>query len=181
MADEMDQMVDVGGQTASLADLAGIDTDQIPETRGSSFPAGAVQFKCEKAELGIFGSDDTKKAGIKFELKCTNVMALLDSEIDMESVVGRTHNEVVFIAGKDSNGNVIDPMQKIGYTKTFMGDAGFKGSGKLQDLLAQFTGHEFLARIKHRKNPNDPDQPFAGLGIFVGFWKVAPVGETLPT
>ncbi len=159
-----EDLLKVGGEEASLADIAGLDTTEIAAKKGSAFPGGAFKFKCEKAELKVVGAGDNKKAGVVFDFICTDVTELADDKDDPEKVVGRHHTEVV---------TVEDLLEDIGHIKAFMADAGYQGTGSLQDILADFQGTEFFAKVKQRKDKNDPDIVYSNIGIKFGFWKVS--------
>lgn len=169
MSDD-DLMLDVGGEQVSLADIAGVDMDAVAEVRGTTFPAGFFKLKVENAKLAVVGQGDSKKAGIQFKFVCTDVMKLIDSSKDVESIIGKFHVETCFLT---------EPMEGLGKAKAFMADTGFKGSGKLGEILNGFAGHEFKCVITHRADKNDKDLIYANIGLNIGRWKVAPVDGEL--
>lgn len=168
---EDDLMLEVGGQSVSLAEIGNVDMDGVAEVRGVTFPAGAFQLAVETAKLGIVGSGKDRKPAVMFEFNCRNVIALTDSEVDAAVVIGKTHREACLLT---------DPMEGLGHVKAFMADTGFKGSGSLQELLEAFKGTEFLTRITNNPDKNDTSRIYANIGLNFGRWKVAPVGEDLP-
>ncbi len=170
MADE-DLMLDVGGEQVSLADIAGVNMDDVAEVRGTTFPDGAFKFAVEDAKLTVVGAKDSRKPGIQFTFKCTDVLALTDSSKDAESVISKNHMELLFLT---------DPMEGLGKAKAFMADTGYRGQGKLDAMLDGFKGHEFKAIIKQRVDKDDNSIIYANIGLNIGRWKVAPAdGELL--
>lgn len=167
---DQDMMLDVAGQQVSLADIAGINMDDVAEVRGSTFPAGAFKLVVDYAKLAVMGRDDDKKAGIQFKFKCSDVLSLIDTSKDADTIIGKFHVETCFLK---------DPMEGLGRTKAFMADAGFKGTGSLQELLAAFVGHEFKCVITNSPDRNDKDIIYANIGLNIGRWKVAPVDGEL--
>jgi len=192
MTDEnLQEMLDVGGTSVSLADIAGINMDEIEEARYSSFPGGMVQLKCEKAALDVRGTDP-KFGIIKLDFVCTNVHSLVDPNESAEKTIGKHHFEDVFIVG--GNLTQVDTAERIGYLKAFMHDTGFKVQGSLGELLQSYVGHEFIGVTKKKPRKDDPDLFNTNIGIGFGQWKVAPLPtpkstvattekqqETLPT
>ncbi len=178
MAEEnLQEMLDAGGQMVSLSDIAGINMDSVEEARYSSFPGGMVQLKCEKAELGIRGTSP-KFGIIKLDFVCTNVHSLVDPNESTERTIGKHHFEDVFIAGGDLT--QADTAERIGYLKAFMHDTGFKVQGSLGELLQSYVGHEFVGMTKKKPRKDDPDLFNTSMGIGFGQWKAGPVQAAAP-
>ncbi len=171
MSDEQDLLLEIGGESVSLADIAGIDMDNIAEVRTSLFPAGGFKLKVEIAKLDIFGSGQDKKAAVSFKFKCIDVLALADTALSANDVIDKFHQEPIMLT---------DPVEGLGRTKAFMADTGFKGSGKLHELLAGFVGTEFNTRITHRPDKNDKSRIYSNIGLNIGNWKVVPAAVKLP-
>lgn len=171
MSDEQDLLLEIGGESVSLADLAGIDMDNVAEVRTTLFPAGAFKFKVDTSKLDVFGSGQDKKAAIVFKFKCTDVLALTDTALHANDVIDKFHQEPIMLT---------EPMEGLGRAKAFMADCGFKGSGKLQDLLAGFIGTEFKTLITHRPDKNDKSRIYSNIGLNIGNWKVVPAAQELP-
>ncbi len=169
MPDE-DLMLDVGGEQVSLADIAGVDMDDVAEVRGTTFPDGVFKFVTEEAKLTVVGAKDDRKPGIQFVFKCTDVLVLTDSSKDPESVIGKKHQELCFLT---------EPLEGLGKAKAFMADVGYKGSGKLDAVLEGFKGHEFKAVIKQRVDKNDSSLIYANIGLNIGRWKAVPLDGEL--
>lgn len=166
-----DMMLEVGGEQVSLAEIAGVDMDDVAEVRGSTFAAGAFKFIVDDAKLAVMGKDKDAKAGIQYKFKCSDVLSLVDSSKDANAIIGKFHVETCFLT---------DPMEGLGRAKAFMADTGYKGSGKLEEVLDGFKGHEFKCVITNRADKNDKDIIYANIGLNIGRWKVAPVdGELL--
>ncbi len=169
MADD-DLMLDVGGESVSLADIAGVNMDDVAEVRGTTFPSGTFQFVTEEAKLAVVGQNENRKPGIQFSFKCTDVLSLTDSAKDADSVIGKLHNEMCFLT---------EPLEGLGKAKAFMSDTGYKGQGRLDAILEGFKGHEFKCKITQRADRNDKDVIYANIGLNIGRWKVAPVDGSL--
>ncbi len=169
MPDE-DLMLDVGGEQVSLADIAGVNMDAVAEVRGTTFPDGAFKFEVEEAKLTVVGSKEDRKPGIQFIFKCTDVIALTDSKVDADSVIGKKHQELLFLT---------EPMEGLGKAKAFMADVGYKGQGKLDAMLEGFKGHELKAVIKQRADKNDNSIIYANIGLNIGRWKAVSVDGEL--
>lgn len=158
----MSDLIKVGDMELSLADLAGLDMSTVAEYRVSAFPQGTFAWRGILAEIRPIDTQDGKKAAIVFEAECTQVYAVADESVDADSLIGRKHQESFFLN---------DLQKGLGAAKAFMVDCGMSGSGALTELLTQFTGHEFGAQVKHRKDKNDPDK------IYAGFRKAMPLAE----
>lgn len=172
MAEDDDLVLNVGDQTASLADIAGIAMDEIEEVRRFVFPRMIARWKIGKAELVVMKQKDTKVAVANFHFECMEPVAFADAadETRAESFVGKKHIEgIKFIDA--------DPKDTLGRIKAFMVDTGFKGSGTLQELLQQFADTEFIGRISVNPDPNDPDKKYNNFQLQFGDWKVAAVGD----
>lgn len=171
MSDNEDMLLEIGGETVSLADLAGINMDGVTEVRQTLFPAGAFKMRVEEGKLDVFGSGTDKKAAIVFKFKCTDVLALTDTSLVANDVIDKFHQEPIMLN---------EPIEGLGRFKAFAADAGFKGSGSLQELLANFVGTEFKTIITHRPDKNDKSRVYSNIGLNIGNWKIVPAGEELP-
>lgn len=148
-------------QGVTLADLAGIDMSEVEEYRGGGItPEGVYEWQVVSATLDKLSFLD-KKSGenvtapiIDIKLRANACLQCKDPGIDPVELVGIEFNERFFIR---------DAIKDIGKIKAFMSDIGFTGSGSLGDQLDQLINMEFTAAVKHRKNNNDPDRPYANL------------------
>jgi len=154
MSEDLDTMVNLTGSESqvSLADIAGIDMTDVKEVRFENLPIGSYEFKSEPGELSSIGEGEDAKALIRFPLIVTAVYAVSEG-VDAAIIVGKKH----------SQGFQIKTMEDLGRAKAFLVDAGFKGTGQLQELLTAFEGHVFRANIKHTRDKNDKDRIFANI------------------
>ena len=155
---EATETVLVGDEEVSLADIAEIDLGEVEEVTGfATIPAGVYEFRVQSAELTTIDTKDGPRGAIANELEIINVLNLVGaSEVDPESLIGRTHRETFFLSNLEEG---------VGRQKALMARSGFAESGKLTDLLDQFTGHTFIAAVKTRKDKNDPDRIFANIDL----------------
>lgn len=166
MAEE--DIVNLGDENFSLAELGEIDLDGVEEVRQFVFPTAACLWRIDSAKLGSMTEADKKVAAIILQLECEQVFAVADDKIDGDTLIGKNHVESIPIKSQEE---VLDAYGKI---KAFMTDIGFTGTGKLQERLAAMENFKFKGRIKNRPSSKDPDMHFANLGLRFGNWKVAP-------
>ena len=148
----------------SLLDIAGMDMAGVEEFEGGfdTTPKGVYHFRCKDAELTSVTYADKKtgnditRAIIQFEFEIVNVMAFVEDNINPDEWIGKQHRETVFIT---------DVAKGVGQAKAIMSNAGFTGSGSLQELLDAFVGTEFDAPVAQRKGKNDPDHVYANVKI----------------
>lgn len=139
--------------TTTLAELAGINLDDVKEQRFSTFPAGNFVWEviAEPNPPGLAKIKD--KAGAQFYLKCLNVLNMKDvSEApdgDPTKLIGKVHRETLFITTGES----------LGYIKAFLVDIGMKASGDMLKVMQSSVGRKFAGKIIHRPNKDDKDAP----------------------
>ena len=156
MAYEVKTLDDQGNEIeveVSLADLAGIDMDAV-EAQAGGFEVtqkGAYVFRCSDAKL----TDIADYPVVSFELEIVECMATSGDKTE-EQMVGEKHVENVFIK---------DVAKDIGRAKFLMQEAGYHGSGSLNDLLDGFVGTKFAAKIKHASAKDDKDKIYANLDV----------------
>ncbi len=145
-------------QTVSLADIAGIDMNAIEAFEGGfePTPKGVFLFDVKDAGLDTITSNDVDKAVIYFEMEVAECYALLDDNIETESLVGWKHRETIYIS---------DLAKSVGQAKAIMQNAGFSGSGTLEQMLDAFCGSQFVAPVKHRKDKNDTDKIYSNIVV----------------
>jgi len=151
MSDENDDEIDMGGETVSLAQLAGIDLDGIQERRMLVFPVGSYVWEViaepEPPKLANIGG----KGAVRFNLKCLNVIHVKNPEEapngNPADLVGKNYGETFFLTSLES----------LGWLKAFMVDIGGQGKGALNSLLLGTVGLRFTAPIAMEKNKNDKD------------------------
>ena len=157
-------------QEVTLADIAGIDMATVVENEGGfdSTPKGAYRFKCTDGELTEIEvtnkktGDKENRAIIRFKFDIVAVHSLVDDDIKAEDWVGKEHQEGIFVN---------DVAKSVGQAKAIMTNAGFSGTGTLQELMDGFCGTEFDAPIGQRKDKNDPDRVYSNIKI----GKITPV------
>ena len=120
------------------------------------------RWGCKDAGIDTIASGGFDKAVIFFELEAIEVYALVDDSIEPDSLVGWKHRETIFIS---------DLAKSVGQAKAIMQNAGFSGSGTLEQMLDAFCGSEFISPIKQRKDKNDTDKIYANLVV----GKITPV------
>lgn len=172
MPEDDDLVLNVGDQTASLADIAGINMDDIEEVRRFVFPRMIARWKIVESKLTVMKQKDTKVAVANWQFECMEPLAFANAEDESraESFVGKKHMEgIKFID--------TDPKETLGRIKAFMSDTGFKGAGVLQELLQQFVDLEFIGRISVNADANDPDKKYNNFQLQFGDWKVAAIKE----
>jgi len=147
-----DESVEIGGQTISLADLAGVNLEEVQEVRGFKFPKGFFKWRVLNSEIKKLG----EKAAIQTECECLQVINCNDPDVQDEATIpGKKFSHTQFLSD----------MEGLGRQKAFMADAGFKGSGALGELLNQFTGTEFYGKVVHKRNKDDADNPYVNMDL----------------
>lgn len=148
--DEMqDVMIELDGETFSLADIANVDMDDVSDNYGfEPTPTGNYDFEVEAAELTSVSWED-KDSGedvtmpiIKFVLKVVAVNSLADADKSPEDVLNTEHHESF---------TLFPPIAKsAGKAKVLMRDAAGIDSGTVIDRLNEFQGKRFRAAVKCR-------------------------------
>mgnify|MGYP003131557574 CR=1 FL=1 len=142
----------------SIADIAGIDMDQVEEYRFQLPPQGAYVWQCQEAGLDTIGQDPgTPAAVMTFKALETHGLVGLNPSEAEQDFVGVEHREVFFLReAKD-----------IGRVKAFLVDAGFAATGPFGDMLKRFGDEKttFAGRIKHRPDKNDKDKKYANINL----------------
>ena len=145
------EMVQLGNETVSLAELAGIDFSHIQEKRTFAFPVGhylwEVSTEPAPPKLQKLGDGPA----VVFNLKCLNVRAIKDGYgVKPEECVGQQHRETFFIRS----------LEDFGWLKAFLLDIGVPAqSGTPLQLLEKAANVKFAAWIVHTPNRKDKDAP----------------------
>lgn len=160
-ANEAGETVD---QEVSLADIAGIDMNNVEAFEGGFEPTPKGVYRFDVKDAGLDTMND--KAIIYFDTEVAEVYALVDDDKDPESLIGWKHRETIWIS---------DLAKSVGQAKAIMQNAGFTGSGTLEQMLDAFCGSQFVAPVKQRKDKNDTDKVYAN--IVVGKITPPPVAE----
>lgn len=145
------EMVQIGGETISLAELAGYDFSAVPEKRTFSFPPGhflwQVSAEPNPPKLQKMGDGPA----IAFNLKCLNVLAMKKDGtggVTPEECVGQMHRETFFIR----------TIEDFGWVKAFLVDIGvMKPTDNPLVFLEKSVDAKFAAWIIHTPNRNDKD------------------------
>lgn len=144
----------------SLADIANIDMNEVEAFEGGFEPTPKGVFTFDVKDAGLETIND--KAVIYFETEIAEVHALADDDADPEKLIGWKHKETIFVG---------DLAKSVGQAKAIMQNAGYEGTGTLEQLLDGFVGSSFIAPTKHRRDKNDADRIYSN--IVVG--KITPV------
>lgn len=160
-----------GGADVDLAQLAGMEMDGIKSQRRVKFNKGVYKWRI-LPETGFDIQDVTssktnqkyKRAVITMPLECLEVGDIFinpdQNEADMEEIrgnlVGKTHFERFPIEPSDKE-------TSIGYYKAFLEDIGLMVSGSLEHCVDSSKSHEFYGIIGHKKNQQDPDNPWVNI------------------
>lgn len=142
------EMVQIGNETISLAELAGYDLSGVPEKRTFSFPQGhfiwEVSAEPQPPKLLKMGDGPA----IVFNIKCLNVIALKGQDVKPEECVGQQHRETFFIRS----------VEDFGWVKAFLVDIGaMKPTDNPLAFLEPSVGLKFAAWIVHTPNRQDKD------------------------
>lgn len=155
MSDDNENIsVKIDGENITLAELSGLNMDDVQERRGEAFPKGVFVWEIDgenPPHLQAIGEGDKARAGVKFECKCIDVVTVTDSEFTgaNDSLIGKKHTETFFISTMDS----------LGYVKAFVKDIGAPYNPVFKLLLLGTVGARFQAPIGKTKNKNDSDAP----------------------
>lgn len=148
---DLNENVFMEGTSITLADIAGLNLDEIKEERFESLPKGVFIFEVEKAWLGKFGEGEKAKGGVGVKCKVMDVITCSDPSVPDPSVlVGKVHNQTFFIT----------QLKSIGYIKAFFKDIGAPSDSNFNQMLAKAAGTRFQGPIGKRKDPNDSDKEY---------------------
>ena len=156
--DDLNKKFMLDGQEVTLADLTGVSLDDVKELRGESFPKGVFIWEVDGEKpphLAVIGEGDKAKGAAIFRAKCLEVITMDDKEFtgDVNSLVGKVHQETFFLTTVES----------LGYLKAFMKDIGAPYNPNVKDLLAGSAGTRFQAPIGKRKDKDDADKIYTNL------------------
>lgn len=151
------------GTEFSLADLIDLDVSDIAEVRFTTLSPGVYEFEVVEASLG----EDTDKEGnrrFKAEvgLKVVGVKAVLEANVDKDSLLGKLHTERMFIKPTDPQAEV---EKQIGRVRAFVSDVGMESKGKLGAIVANLKGHIFTAPVAAQPDKNDKSITYARLRL----------------
>ncbi len=172
MSDEDDLVLNVGGESVTLAQIAGVNMDDVEEVRRFLFPTMVARWEVDKAELGVIRQSGKNVVAVKFQFKCKEPIAFgkPEDESKADSLIGKLTGEPIKFID-------IEAADTFGRIKAFMADCGFKGSGSLTELLNGFVGTEFIGKVALTPDPNDTDKHYNNMYLQFGDWRVAPIGS----
>lgn len=146
----------------SLADIADIDVSEIAEVRYASLPAGSYGFEVTEADLAEDEKDGERRFKAEFSMKIVEVKAVLERDVDKESLMGKVHTERFFIKPTEPQEDV---EKSIGRIRAFVADIGMDNSGKLGDIVRNTKGHVFNGKIVKQKDKLDKSIEYARLKL----------------
>ena len=155
---DMNETVNMGKDTITLAELAGLSMDDIAEKRGEAFPKGVFNWEVDSEappHLAIFGEGEKKAGFAVFKLKCLEVLTVSDNEFtgDSNDLVGKFHNENFRLGSEDS----------LGFLKAFLVDIGAPSGLPLIEQLKGCAGLRFQAPISRKIDKNDSDKTYTNI------------------
>lgn len=158
-----DTKVKIGeNEFTTLAELAGLNMDDVKEQRGFVFPKGDFVWEISTdpenlPRLGVIGEGDNASAAIIYPCKCLDVVRVNDNEFtgNEADLIGKIHRETFFLNR--------DIEVALGYNKAFLKDIGAPYVSGLAALIAASSGTRFQAPITHTKNKNDADKVYVNL------------------
>lgn len=158
MAEETDGL----DEGFSLADLADIDVSDIEEIRFIDLPAGVYDWEVTEADLHEEEKDGERRFRIEFQIKVLEVFAVLEPNVDKESLLGKQHTERFYIKPKESEEEV---KKSIGRVRAFVADIGCDNKGKLGDIVRNTKGHTFKAPTVKQTDKNDKSRQYTRLKL----------------
>jgi hypothetical protein len=156
--EDLNKTFKLEGVEVTLADLAGINLDEVKELRGEAFPKGVYIWEVDSEKpphLTVVGEGDKAKGAAVFRAKCLDVLTVSDPEFtgDNSTLIGKVHQETFFLTNPES----------LGYLKAFMKDIGAPYSPNVVTLLSGSVGTRFQAPIGKRKDKDDADKVYTNL------------------
>lgn len=160
MSDD-NQMIMLGDQQFSLADLAGFDMTAVQAKKFENLNEGYYLFEVTADPApGVVVRGTPPKGAVVIPCKVLDVIALkTPAEVpDATKLIGKIHYET----------NVINSAESLEYVQTTLENFGAGkpdgfSKGPLTGMLASLVGIKFKAHIKWRVNSNNTDIVYAGL------------------
>ena len=149
----------IGEDEINLAQLGGVDLADVDAVRFIVTPAGVFRFECIKGELTTATRDKKAVPCASFELAIREVISLASDAHTKEEVLTMVHGHQIAVRPDEANAIV----RWLGRIKAFLEDTGFRGTGTLNQLCANYVGHEFRAPIRQTASKDDPDRKFANI------------------
>ena len=142
----------------SLADLAEVDTTGFEPKTFESLPIGVFGFITEEPVLTEI---DPKEPGgspryrISIPHRVIDVSTLAQKVVDPSTLIGKVHDvSFVIDTGK------ADP---FGFLIAYAQSVNVSTDGKIGEWLPMLANLTVIAKTRHRKNPNDPSNPYVDL------------------
>lgn len=141
----------------ALADLMDLDVSDIKEIRFETLPQGIYEFIVKNPKLDEGTNKDNEKIFI-FTADCIieEVVAVLDSGVDKDGLVGKSYNQRQNIDPSDAETG-------IGRIRAFGTDIGIDSTGKLGAVVERMNEQRFRGKITHQKDRQDPSIVYARL------------------
>lgn len=157
--DKLD-LVELEGTHATLAELAGLNLDDIAEKRMFGFPRGIFSWEVmqEEDSLPHLEAINGKPAAV-VQFSCIDVHSVNPqdkAEIpngDVNTLIGKRHREAFFFS----------KLEDIGFLKAFINDVGGAKVGTFGERLRSLGGLRFTAPIVKRKDKNDSDKTYTNI------------------
>lgn len=148
MSDDLNMM--------SLADLANIDVSGVDAVRYVQLPAGIFVFEVTDAKMLEGQNDDgDKRFNSDFTLTIREVKSVLESGVDKDSLIGKTHTERQYITPAKGQE---ETTKAIGRVRAFVEDSGGTWSGNIVESVQNTKGNVFTGKLVHQKDRNDPSR-----------------------
>lgn len=146
----------------SIADIAGLSLDDVKENRGGPLPVGVMVFQIKGPNLD--SKDSTKNPGesfilASFPVEVAKVITMFPKEGDPtpEEMVGRRAKHDIMVSDLES----------LGRLKAFFVDIGLSVPSKsVETLINESDEKYFIAKVTHRKDPNDKSVSYTRLSEF---------------
>lgn len=161
----MATLVDIAGAESqvSLADLAGINIDDVAEKEWKTFVEGNFDWEVQ-ADSGLdtfvrenkdSGDNETVPV-VKINCKCIHAHAVKGDGVTIEDALGEDHTENFLVRELEDLGRCKALMTNSGFTETIRGQ-----SMTFQQALEKFVGWRFNSKIKHTAKKGDTDVKYA--------------------
>ena len=164
---DMQTLVNIEGQEnqVSLADLAGINIDEVEEKEFKTFAQGNFDWEVQaNSDFDTFDKEDDDTGEnitvpvITVTCKCIHVHAITDKNEDPNSWMGEEHTERFQVKDLSDIGRFKALMTNSGFTETI------RGQGmSLQQCMEKFHGWRFNAKVSHTKSKKDASKVYANL------------------
>lgn len=143
----------------SLADIAGLDVSEVNEIRMGALPKGNYVFEVKKADLEEgTNKDNEQRFIITTESEVVEVISLIDPKEDKEALIGRKYTDKQYIVPEKWE-------EGVGLYRGRVTDMGCDSSGVLGEVVERTVGHQYRAKITHRRDRDDREKFYADMQI----------------